>query len=317
MALPLSRIDLNLFRVMDAVFVHGGISGAARHLHLSQPAVSHAVARLREALGDPLFVRQGNRMLPTELTRRVMADVQGHLRGLQAVLEQAEVFDPGTLEMTLRIGLRDVLEAITLPPLMRFLSETAPGVVLSSQRVARESMERALTSGEVDLTLERQLRVGPRIRGEKLANEGLTVVMRRDHPLAQLPMDVSDYFHCKHVLVSNQPDIQDPLQAAWTHLGLGERQVLLRCQHYFAACQVVADSDALLTMPSTYAKQLASVLPVICRDLPVPVPPLSIWMYWHADRDGDPAHQWLRSIVLARSLDAWHGVDAPGQPRGK
>ena len=71
MALPLSRIDLNLFRVMDAVFVHGGISGAARHLHLSQPAVSHALARLREALGDPLFVRQGNRMLPTELTRRV------------------------------------------------------------------------------------------------------------------------------------------------------------------------------------------------------------------------------------------------------
>jgi DNA-binding transcriptional LysR family regulator len=118
-------------------------------------------------------------------------------------------------------------------------------------------------------------------------------------------------------LVSNQPDVQDPLQAAWTHLGLGERQVLLRCQHYFAACQVVADSDALLTMPRTYADQLASVLPVICRDLPVPVPPLSIWMYWHADREGDPAHQWLRSVVLARSLDAWHGLDEPGQPRKK
>lgn len=240
MALPLSRIDLNLFRVMDAVFVHGGISGAARHLHLSQPAVSHALARLREALGDPLFVRQGYRMLPTELTRRVMADVQAHLRGLQSVLEQAEVFDPGTLEMTLRIGLRDVLEAITLPPLIRFLAEAAPGVVLSSQRVARESMERALSGGEVDLTLERQLRVGPRIRGEKLANEALTVVMREGHHLAQAAMDVSDYFQCKHVLVSNQQDLQDPLQAAWTHLGLGERQVMLRCQHYFAACQVVA-----------------------------------------------------------------------------
>jgi len=116
MATPFSRLDLNLFRVMDAVYVHGGISGAARHLHLSQPAVSHALARLRRIWGDPLFVRQGNQMVPTELTRRVIADVQAHLRGLQSVLAQADGFDPATLDMTVRLGMRDVLEAITLPP---------------------------------------------------------------------------------------------------------------------------------------------------------------------------------------------------------
>ena len=104
--------------------------------------------------------------------------------------------------------------------------------------------------------------MGPRIRGEKLANEALTVVMREGHHPAQAAMDVSDYFQCKHVLVSNQQDLQDPLQAAWTHLGLGERQVMLRCQHYFAACQVVAQTDALLTMPRTIRGQLPSVLPV-------------------------------------------------------
>ena len=306
MAIPVSRMDLNLFRVMDAVYEHGGISGAARHLHLSQPAVSHALARLREMLGDPLFVRQGNRMVPTELTRRVMADVQAHLRGLQSVVEQADTFDPKTLEITLRIGLRDVLEAITLPPLMRYLRESAPGVVLSSQRVARDAMERALTGGDVDLTLERQLRVGPRIRGEKLAQETLAVVMRRDHALADSPMNVSDYFQCRHVLVSQRPDQADPLQTVWTNLGLGERAVSLRCQHYFAACQVVADGDSLLTMPRTYAEQLAAVLPVVCRDLPVSVPPLTIWMYWHADRDGDPAHQWLRRLVGQGARQAMH-----------
>jgi len=310
MALPLSRIDLNLFRVMDAVFVHGGISGAARHLHLSQPAVSHALARLREALGDPLFVRQGNRMIPTELTRRIMVDVQAHLRGLQSVLDQTEVFDPASLEMTLRIGLRDVLEAITLPPLMQHLAQAAPGVVLSSQRVAREHMERDLIGGEVDLTLERQLRVSSRIRGEKLATEGLTVVMRRDHPLASGVIDVSGYFSSRHVLVSNLPELQDPLQAAWTHLGLGERQVVLRCQHYFAACQVVADSDVLLTMPRTYAEQLARVLPVVCVELRVAVAPLQIWMYWHVDRDGDPAHQWLRRLVGQGARQAMHEMNS-------
>ena len=95
-----SRLDLNLFRVMDAVFEHGGISGAARHLHLSQPAVSHALARLRRLWGDPLFVRQGNHMVPTELTRRVIGEVQAHLRGLQSLMGQADTFDPLTLNMT-------------------------------------------------------------------------------------------------------------------------------------------------------------------------------------------------------------------------
>ncbi len=111
---------------MDAVYEHGGISGAARHLHLSQPAVSHALARLRRMWGDPLFVRQGNRMVPTELSRRVIGQVQGHLRGLQSCIEQAATFDPQTLDMSLRLGLRDVLEGITLPPLMRHLSVAAP-----------------------------------------------------------------------------------------------------------------------------------------------------------------------------------------------
>src|SRR5690606_16866671 len=101
MAIPTTRVDLNLFRVMDAVYVHGGISGAARHLHLSQPAVSHAGARLGRLWGDALFVRHGNSMVPSELTRRVSGEEQAHLRGLQTLVAQADSFDPQTLDMTI------------------------------------------------------------------------------------------------------------------------------------------------------------------------------------------------------------------------
>lgn len=304
MTIPASRVDLNLFRVLDAVHEHGGISGAARHLHLSQPAVSHALARLRRLWGDPLFVRHGNQMVPTELTRRVIGEVQTHLRGLQACLAQAEAFDPLTLSMTLRLGMRDVLEAITLPPLMARLSEVAPGVRLSSVRVPREALERALTLGEVDLVIDRQRRVSTRVHGEPLAQERLAVILRQGHPALQHGLSVSDYFQASHVMVTLRPDQDDPLQAVWDAGGLGTRRVTLRCQHYFAAAKVVAHSDALLTLPQTYAEQLAQTLPLVVRDLPVPVPPIAIWMYWHADREGDPVHRWMRESVAQGARDA-------------
>lgn len=306
MAIPESRVDLNLFRVMDAVYVHGGISGAARHLHLSQPAVSHALARLRRLWGDALFVRHGNRMVPTELTRRVIGDVQAHLRGLQTLIAQVDTFDPQTLDMTLRLGMRDVLEAITLPPLMASLMRAAPRVRLTSVRVPRESLERALTSGEVDLVIDRQRRVSERIQGEHLADEELAVLMRRDHPLQGRVPDMDAYFAHPHVMVSVQPDQPDPLQAVWASMGLPEREILLRCQHYFAAAKVVAASDALLTLPRTYAEQLTSALSLSLCDLPVRLPPVGIWMYWHADRQADPVHRWMRESV---ALGARHAIE--------
>lgn len=298
-----SRLDLNLFRVMDAVYEHGGISGAARHLHLSQPAVSHALARLRRLWGDPLFVRQGNQMVPTELTRRVIGEVQAHLRGLQSLMGQADTFDPLTLNMTLRLGMRDVLEAITLPPLMARLAELAPKVKLASVRVPRDALERSLTLGEVDLVIDRQRRVAGRIKGVHLADEKLAVLMRKGHRFAR-KMSEADYFGSPHVMVTLKPEQPDPLQAVWSALGRGEREVILRCQHYFAAANVVAHGDALLTLPRTYAEELTRALPLVVRELPLAVPPIGIWMYWHADRDGDPVHRWMRERVSAGALKA-------------
>jgi DNA-binding transcriptional LysR family regulator len=307
MAIPASRVDLNLFRVMDAVYEHGGISGAARHLHLSQPAVSHALARLRRLWGDPLFVRQGNLMVPTELTRRVIGDVQAHLRGLQSLMGQAETFDPKTLAMTLKLGMRDVLEAITLPPLIANLSQVAPHVKLASVRVPRDELERALTQGDVDLVIDRQRRVAGRIKGVHLADETLAVLMRKGHPLTRKRLDLAAYFKQQHVMVTMQPDQPDPLQAVWAAMGQGERDVILRCQHYFAAANVVAHSDALLTLPRTYAKELTAALPLTLRELPADVPALGIWMYWHAERDGDPVHRWLRDSVAQGAFAASMG----------
>lgn len=304
-----SRLDLNLFRVLDAIVTQGGISGAARALHVSQPAVSHALRRLREALGDELFVRQGNRMVPTELTRRVIGDVQAHLRGLAAVVHGARTFEPQQLEMTFRLGVRDVMEAITFPALMQHLQQAAPGVAITSRRVPRERLEQELASGLLDVAIERKTRLGPRIRSAKLAEETLAVVLRKEAGTRAVRRpSLQAYLRAPHVVVTLGSEAGDPLDRLLAAQGT-ERRVMLRCQHYFAAAQVVAQTDALLTMPRTYAQALARVMPLAVYALPFEVPALEIMMYWHADRDEDPAHRWLRDLMQQGAAQVMKGAN--------
>lgn len=186
---------------------------------------------------------------------------------------------------------------------------------LASVRVPRDALERTLTLGEVDLVIDRQRRVAGRIRGEHLADEELAVLMRQGHPV-QDHLDVAAYFAQQHVMVTLQPDQPDPLQSVWAAEGLGEREVILRCQHYFAAANVVVASNALLTLPRTYAEELVRALPLSLRELPVPVSPIGIWMYWHADRESDPVHRWMRDSVAQGAAVAMGGVArGTSQPR--
>lgn len=304
------RLDLNLFRVLDAIHTHGGISPAARALHLSQPAVSHALRRLRELFQDPLFVRHGNTMQPTERTRRVIAQVQAHVRGLGAVLHEAGNFDPARLEMSFEIGVRDVLESITFPRLMQSLARQAPGVSLISRRITRGEIEGELGAGRLDLAIERRTRVSTRIRSLKLADESLVVVgPRAASGRRRRALTLDDYLAARHVQVSLATENADALDRFLVERGL-QRHVALRCQHYFAACQVVAQTGWLLTMPRTYALSLAEVLPVQVHEPPFAVPPIPMLMYWHADRDDDPAHRWLRGLLAqgaSKVMNAMHG----------
>lgn len=243
------RLDLNLFRVLDAVYVHGGIGAAARALHLTQPAVTHALNRLRAHFDDPLFVRQGNRVVPTERTRSIIADVQLHLKGLQGTARDPSAFDPATLDLSIAVGIRDVLESIALPRIVAAFAHEAPGLRLVSRRIAVPDIERELASGNLDLVVDRRVQTGPRIATEHLLDDSLVVALRHDHPLAPDPLRRGDYFAAQHIAVSSlgEPQSLDVL--------LGNdgrfRDIRLTCQHYFAACQIAAAGNLLVTLPTT------------------------------------------------------------------
>lgn len=294
------RIDLNLFRVLDAIHTHGGVSAAARALHLTQPAVTHALGRLRDHLGDPLFVRQGNRLVPTDKTRAMMPAMQAHLKGLLASTHAQPTFDPSRLQREFVIGFRDILESIALPGLMASIGREAPGVRVVSRRVAADEVERELSSGALDLAVDRPLRAGERISHRRLLDETLVVVMRRGHPLAA-QLRRADYLAAQHVTVSplGEPSALDTL--------LGQngmfRQVRMVAQHYFSACQIAAASDLLLTVPQAYADHLGPLLPLATQPLPVRIKGIPILAYWHDSKDGEQAHRWFRER-LVKSITA-------------
>lgn len=309
------RIDLNLFRVLDAIHVHGGISAAARALHLTQPAVTHALNRLRAQFDDPLFVRQGNRVVPTERTRAMIGEVQLHLKGLQATTQRQAPFSPQTLELSFTVGFRDVLESIAFPPLMQRLAERAPGVRIVSRRVAAGDVERELVAGTLDLAVDRRLRAGARVTSEHLLDEPLVVAMRRGHALDGRVLRRADYFAAQHVAVSS---LGEPIALDLLLQQDGrDRELRLVCQHYFGACQVVAASDLLLTLPASYAASLATLLPLSLQPLPLKLKPVPIHAYWLASRHDDASHAWLRDQVMAaiREAPAFRAVGAGRRKR--
>ncbi|MDE1895285.1 MAG: LysR family transcriptional regulator [Pseudomonadota bacterium] len=293
---PDLRMDLNLFRVLEAIHTQGGISAAARSLHLTQPAITHALNRLRELFGDPLFVRQGNRVIPTDTTRTVIAEVQLHLKGLQATTRMQPAFHAAALEQQFSLGLRDVLESIAFPPLLSRLSELAPGVRLASRRLAGGEVERELSAGSIDLVIDRRLAGGQRLSAEHLLDESLVVVMRRGHRLAAGTLRKADYLAARHVAVSQLGEAV-PLDVLLTQDGR-PRQIQLLCQTYFSACQVAAGSDLLLTMPRSYAASFSRLLPLATQALPIKLKPIPILAYWHPSREHDRAHAWFRRLLI-------------------
>ena len=303
------RIDLNLFIVFDAIYTEGNLTRAANVLNLTQPAVSHSLARLRDHFDDPLFVRQSNKMLPTAVAKNVISDVREALHQLQVALQQSRQFDPSSAQKRYAISLHDSLEASYLPYLMDHIDNEAPSIDLTSTRVRRSELENKLASGDIDFAIDILLPVGDNICHTQLENDQLVVVAANDHPALNdhpvlnnhlalnKPLDLASYLEQKHVLVSSRvsgPGLED---FELGRLGL-QRRVGLRCQHFFSACRVVESSDMLLTMPETAANMFGKVLNISTYPLPVELPGIDVHLYWHINVDKDPANRWLRNKIL-------------------
>lgn len=293
----LARFDLNLLQVFDAIHAKGGVSAAARHLNLSQPAISHALAKLRDAFDDPLFVRQGNKLVPTPAARAIAGPVREALRGLDAALDAAASFDPAQSTREFRIGVRLSGEMPRFSSLVGRVRSEAPHVALASVTFRRRDLVMALANGDLDLALDVGLPADDRLSRHYLGTEPLVVVARRGHPRVDGAIDLDTYLALDHVVATARPHGPGIEDMALERMGLG-RGVAVRCQHAITAWQIIAGSDMLYSLPRSHAEVLDAVWPMQLLDLPLPVDRGGTYLYWHQAAQADPALEWLRRIII-------------------
>jgi DNA-binding transcriptional LysR family regulator len=294
----ISRIDLNLLVVLDAIYTEGGITRAAGKLHLTQPAISHSLGRLRELFRDELFSREGRAMVPTPLARSLIEPVRRALRGLEVTLNELESFDPATTRKRFTLAVRDVFESTVLPSLLKTVSRKAPSVDIAAVQVERREFESELAAGTLDAALDVLLPLSEQIRHKRISHDRHVVVARKGHPAVRKGLTLPTYLKQHHVLVSSRrsgPGLED---VELSRQGLS-RRIRLRCQHYFAACRVVSQTDLILTMPGHYARIANRQFGNQILPLPLEMPSLDAYLYWHANVDNEPANRWLREQVIA------------------
>ncbi len=294
----ISKVDLNLFTVFECIYTEGSVTRASQKLHLTQPAISHALARLRLMFDDPLFVRQGHTMVSTPLARNIIEPVRLALRALEVTLLDAGKFDAALATNQFNLALRDVLESTVLPPLLKSITTLAPHINLAANQVERRELVGELAAGTLDLAIDMLLPLPNEIRRQKIVQDTTVVVLRKDHPALQGgALDLGTYLQGEHILASSRRKGMGLEDFELSRLGLS-RNIRLRCQHYFAACRVVSQTDLLLTMPEGYARIANQQFDNQIVPLPLAMPSWDVYLYWHQNVEDDPANLWLRGQVI-------------------
>jgi DNA-binding transcriptional LysR family regulator len=295
--MQLSRVDLNLFTVFDAIYREGGITAASKRLHLSQPAVSHALARLRELMNDPLFERHGNEMVPTPLARTIAATIGKSLGDLEQMMHRAGRFDPASSERTFAIAVRESQESGFLPTLIERIAREAPNIDVAAVRIDRRDLEDALQSGEIDFAIDVALPVSPEVRREHISSSPIVVLARADHPYVRGTLDLDTYVAQEHVLVTGRRRGRGYEDFVLAKLGIA-RRIRLRCQQYAAAAEIVARTDLLATVSARHAELANREFGNQVLPFPAEIAPLDTYLYWHARAEDDPAISWMKSLLL-------------------
>lgn len=286
--------DLNLLVTLDVLLAEGSVARAARRLRLSPSAMSRALARVREATGDPLLVRAGRGLVPTPRADALRGRVHDVVQEAQALLRPVERADPATLVRTFTLRTSDGFVESFGPALIARLSVEAPGVRLNF--VGKSDKDSApLREGRVDLeTAVVDRAIGPELRVQALFRDGLVAVVRRGHPLATGKVSNYDYLAARHVVVSRTGFEEDAVERPFLPRGMA-RNVASVVGGFATALSLARSADLIATVPERHTAILREGM--VSFPVPVLTEAFTVSMLWHPRLDADPSHRWLRSVV--------------------
>jgi DNA-binding transcriptional LysR family regulator len=301
-------LDLNLLRVFDEVMAERSLTRAARNLSLTQPAVSNALRRLRETLGDELVQRSGQGMAPTPRALAIWPAVREALRQLQESLVPNE-FVPGTANTTFVLAMADATAAEVMPGLVETLDQEAPGVSIRVVPLTTRDPRRLLDEETcdlavgyfpsllADLTASEQSGEPLPFSQQRLYDGEYVCVMRRDHPLATGPFTLNKFCAARHMLVSFSGRPYGFIDESLATLGR-KRHVVLTVNQFFTAGRVVANSNLLTVLPRHFVRVTGIAEQLVLRPLPFDVAPVHVDAVWHRRSQQRSAHVWLRQAVV-------------------
>lgn len=288
-----SKADLNLLVVLDALLELGSVTAAARRLGVTQSAASRALTRLRELFGDPLFVRRGRGVAPTRLAQQLASPLRQRLLELDALIGDRGVFDPATSRRRFRIVAFDYPQVALLAPLARHLVTAAPGIDLEIRHPTRTNDEK-LERGDVDLLLAPRHAAGAGIVWSSLYSDVYVCVLaatNRTHLTAERFAAMS------HVLVAPREEPGAVVDEVLARLRRPPRRVAVLAPTFLVLPQLLVDTPYVATVPARLADAYCRTFPLRAVPPPVPIPGFTIHQAWHEVHRHDAGHRWLRQQV--------------------
>lgn len=292
------KIDLHLIKVLHTVLTERSVSRAALKLGMYQPAVSASLKRLRELAGDPLLVRSGAGMVPTDAGLRMIEPSASILRAAEVMFTDARGFDPQTSAQSFRIAAADYLDPQFLPQLVAQVKQLAPRSQIEIHPLTAASDYHAqLAQGEVDVVVGNWLKPPEDLHLGKLFADEIVCLVARDHPVARRGWTVESWLQAEHIAPTpTHPGARGVIDEFLEGKGLA-RNITARCPHFGLLPRMVASSLLILTTGRQFCERYLSHLPVQIVPCPVPFPELVYYQLWHERSHHSAAGRWLRERV--------------------
>ncbi|MEV7523873.1 LysR family transcriptional regulator [Streptomyces sp. NPDC091371] len=289
------QLDLNLLTALDALLEEGSVAGAATRLHVTPPAMSRSLGRIRKATGDQILVRTGRSMVPTTRALAIRDQVHALVQQAHQLLSTQQELDLATLERVFTVRWHDALTAACGTALITAVRRQAPGVQL---RLPAEpgTDDAELRRGEVDLESSSSRPTLPDIRHRLVGRDRLVVAVRPGHPLTEGPLSVERYAAAEHLTVSRRGRLRDHIDDALTTRGL-ERRVVAAGPTAAFALQLALGTDLVVTLPDAVTLTARDQLGLVTLPLPLQLPDVPLYLLWHQRYDDDRAHTWLRETA--------------------
>ena len=297
------NIDLNLLVVFEALMQERSVTRTADRLGLSQPAISSALRRLRQSLGDPLMIRTRGGMRPTPRAEQIFSSVAQALDSVQTVLQSGTSFAPSQAQRSFNVMMSDIGEIVYLPRLIQTLQRHAAGVRLSVRRLARPRVHEDLASGAIDLAIGWMDRADD-LRREDLFQENFVGIVRPGHPRIGRRLTLAQFLSEWHLVVGRRDFGSDTFLRSTDgdpERGLarpaGRRKIAIQVPHFLAVPNIIANTDLVCVVPKQLGKVYADYGQVRTVALPVRSQSFTVSQFWHRRFDNDPGNIWLRGVI--------------------